>query len=387
MSSPSPKQSVHALIFATAAAIGGLTACADVSGDSTEQAAAAITSDGSHDNGRRPHQPPRVIFDTDMDFDDASALAYLAQAHKLGQIRLDAVTVTNDGAGFPGSAIRNARCILQAAGLTSIPVADGSPTGVNSFPLDIRFGVEFVLGTAFASCTASGEASVTPAPQVIADEIEATNGDVTLITTGPLTNVASALSLIAEHRRHHGRASDPASLFRGSRLSAYVMGGAIRVPGNLCCGLTPTFDNTQELNIWSDPLSARGVLDALSGGEPHIVPLDATQHTPITHDFVTRLQADSSTAEAQIVSSIVGNPLFGPAIDAGQLFWWDPLTAVEAVRGGVVSFERLRIDVVQDGPSAGRTIEVRHASSTSVGLDGNQARFESIFLDTLNGRE
>ena len=52
-----------------------------------------------------------------------------------------------------------------------------------------------------------------------------------------------------------------------------------------------------------------------------------------------------------------------------------------------MTFDRLRIDIVQSGPSTGRTIEVRHGSSTSVGLDGNQARFESIFLDTLNGRE
>ena len=51
--------------------------------------------------------PVPVVFDADMDFDDAAALAYLSQEHKKGRIELRAVTVTNSGVGLPGFAIHN----------------------------------------------------------------------------------------------------------------------------------------------------------------------------------------------------------------------------------------------------------------------------------------
>ena len=41
--------------------------------------------------------PVPVVFDTDLDFDDAAALAYLSQEHKMGRIQLRAVTITNRG--------------------------------------------------------------------------------------------------------------------------------------------------------------------------------------------------------------------------------------------------------------------------------------------------
>src|SRR5262245_12639107 len=40
---------------------------------------------------------PDVIVDTDVDFDDVAALAYLVEAHRLGLIRLRAVTVAISG--------------------------------------------------------------------------------------------------------------------------------------------------------------------------------------------------------------------------------------------------------------------------------------------------
>jgi purine nucleosidase len=347
------------------------TACAPET-ETSAQAASAIQSEH--------FRPPRVIFDTDMDFDDASALAYLAQAHKLGQVTLEAVTVANDGAGFPGSAIRHARCVLHRAGLDDIPVADGSPTGAHDFPLDIRFGVAFVLGSTFADCDASTDPSDLRADQLIANELEEHPADLTLVTTGPLSNVRSALEILrGRHGHGHARFLEPLQ-------RAFVMGGALRVPGNLCCGLTPTFDDTQELNMWADPAAAQSVFGALAPMAVRLVPLDATQHAPITAAFVARLQADATTPEAQTVASIVGNPLFAPSIDAGLLFWWDPLTAVEAVRGNVVSFDRVELDVVEDGPSSGRTLETRGGDAVRVGSDADSATFERIFLDTLNGR-
>ena len=139
--------------------------------------------------------------------------------------------------------------------------------------------------------------------------------------------------------------------------------------------------------MWADPASARAVFRSLSPFSIRLVPLDATRFVPITQSFVDRLQSDATTPEAQTVASIVANPLFGPAIAAGQIFWWDPLTAVLAVRGRVVTLDADRISVTQDGAQAGRTVSRHDGAPMFVGTHADAPTFERIFLDTLNGRD
>src|ERR1044072_1002197 len=67
---------------------------------------------------------PLFIIDTDMDNDDAAAIAYMCQKHLLGDIRLLGVTITNNGVGLPGKAIKHVRCLLEQCGLPGLPVAD-----------------------------------------------------------------------------------------------------------------------------------------------------------------------------------------------------------------------------------------------------------------------
>jgi purine nucleosidase len=51
----------------------------------------------------------------------------------------------------------------------------------------------------------------------------------------------------------------------------------------------PGFDNSQEFNMWLDPLSARAVLRLARPGSVHLVPLDATASLPITRTFIAWL--------------------------------------------------------------------------------------------------
>src|SRR3954470_23823925 len=73
---------------------------------------------------------PAVIVDTDMDFDDTAALAYLGQADRLGMIDLRAVTVEISGVGLKGNGLAHARCELRKVGMPLVPVTDGDRTGV-----------------------------------------------------------------------------------------------------------------------------------------------------------------------------------------------------------------------------------------------------------------
>ncbi|WP_160150168.1 nucleoside hydrolase [Nonomuraea solani] len=307
--------------------------------------------------------PPAIIFDTDMDFDDAATLAYLSQEHKAGRIDLRAITVTNNGAGLPGRAIRHARCLAERLGLRDVRIADHSSAAPNSFPADLRQLFDRVLTAATPGCAGDETPSGLTAPELIGKVLRESPG-AQIIATGPLSNLARALPRAA------------------SRLTS--MGGAVNVPGNLCCGTPPEFDGTQEFNYWLDPAAARAVLTQ-SRGTVRMVSLDAANAVPITGAFLARLNAEHHTPAADTVREIVTHPEVLPLIEADLLYWWDPLAAMSAIRPGHVEFTSARVDVVTDGPSAGRTILSPAGGLLSYGVAADTIAFEQRFLDTLNG--
>lgn len=312
----------------------------------------------------RAARPVPVIYDSDMDYDDASALAFLAQEHKRGRIRLVAVTVTNDGAGLPGHALRNARCILRREGLRSVPVADGSAAAPRAFPALLRATVETVLSDALHGCTAGKAPARTSASRLIRRTLHQ-HPRAEIIATGPLSNVAASL---------------PA---KGRRLIA--MAGAVRVPGNLCCDALTGYDDSQEFNAWTDPASLRSTLRAY-GRAVSLVPLDATADVPITQTFIDRLGARGRTRSARLVHDIVGHPALQPLVGLGALYWWDPLAAAEAVHHDLTTFDRARVDVVLDGPQAGRTRPSATGRSLRFATSASRQGFERRFIRTLNGK-
>jgi len=320
--------------------------------------------------------PVPVVFDTDMDFDDSAALAYLAAAHKRGLIELKAVTVTSAGNGYSGSAIRHARCILHRVGLPDIPVADSTARGAHAFPPEARLAVDLVLEDVLLGCLQPATHSLEPAPALLARMANAADGRLVVVATGPLTDLAAALPLL---RPVAGQAL-PLS-------QVYIMGGAIRVAGNLCCTTTLPYDNTQELNLWADPAAAQAVFAAL-GPALSLVPLDATAYVPITESYVgeINLAQNQTTAEARLVAAIVDNPIVQAGILDGMAFWWDPLAAVAATRPGVVSYQSATVSVVQGGAASGRVQLTPGGAPLRYATAANPALFQQDFIEVLNER-
>lgn len=318
--------------------------------------------------------PVPVIFDTDMDFDDAAALAYLAAAHKKGLIDLKAVTVTGAGSGYAGSAIRHARCILQRSGLGNVPVADSTTKGIHAFPPETRLAVELVLESVLLGCLQPSAHSTESAPALMARMVNAAQGRAVLVATGPLTDLAAALPALAPV---------PGQALPLSQL--YIMGGTIHVAGNLCCTTTSAYDNTQELNIWADPAAAQTVFAAL-GPAISLLPLDATNDVPVTEAFARTLRQDRTTPEAKLVAAIANNPVVQVGVLEGSAYWWDPLAAVAATQAGVVSYTAGRVSVVQSGTASGRIELTPNGAPLRYGASANEALFEQKFLDVLNGR-
>jgi purine nucleosidase len=337
------------------------------------RAAAPLRAD---DRGKARDIPAFVI-DTDMDNDDAAAIAYMCQEHLLGRVQLLGVTITNNGVGLPGKAIKHARCLLKQCGLPGLPVADANLPAPNVFPDDIRNGVNQTLDNVFADCTESEAPSAISAPDLLVRLADKGRRRVDLLATGPLSNIAAALN------RSSGR-DDNDDSFRDRVGTVFVMGGAVHVGGNLCCGVPDSFDNTQEFNIWTDPAGARDVFHKLRPGAITLVPLDATNFVPLTESFDAVLQADPRTGAAEFVAAMVADPGVADSVPFGFLFWWDPLAAVAATTTDVVSYESDRISVVQSGPSMGALVVDPAGDPMRVGIAADQQGFESTFLAVLN---
>ncbi len=271
-----------------------------------------------------------LVIDTDPGIDDALALILAARAPGS---RLLAVSVTYGNTTLD-RATRNARLVLARA-KCPVPVFSGSDR-----PL-VR---PLVTAKETHGSEGLGDHNAAPPEPVAAtatsilDALRAAREPVTLVTLGPLTNLALAL------RR------DPA--FLRSRVTRHVaMGGNIAAAGN-SGGLA-------EFNVWCDPEAAAEVFAAGLGTE--LVGLDVTRRLVITAAGVERL-ANHPDPEAQWFGRLLGfyvrfhhhqEGLAGAVIN-------DPLAVALALVPGWGSAETLHL-TVNLAPGAGR-------GETTVGL-------------------
>lgn len=307
-----------------------------------------------------------VIVDTDMAADDWLAILYLLNRP---EVEVVAVTVTGTGEAHCSPGVRNALALVALAGKPDIPVACGRETplaGTNAFPDQWRDGVDDLLGVEIADGPAA------PNPGSAVDLLEATLGSagkpVTLLTLGPLTNVAELLD----------RSPDLADRI----AAAYVMGGAFGVDGNVGeSGMGVS--NFAEWNIFVDPLAAKIVLE--SGVPVTLVPLDATNHAPVTPAFQQRLAGDATTPEARFVSNVLAQQT--QVIASGSYFFWDPFAAAVLVDERLTKLETRNLVVeIAAGPEEGRIIERQGVRPVRLATSADAAEFEKQFLDALNHR-
>jgi len=129
-----------------------------------------------------------VVVDTDLAFDDIMALLYLLQRD---DVAIDAVTITGTGEAHCDPGVRNALALLALGGAPDTPVACGRETplqGTNAFPDEWRAAVDDLSMVDLPAVERGADPR--GAVRLLLDTL---NGDTTLITLGPLTNVAEAL--------------------------------------------------------------------------------------------------------------------------------------------------------------------------------------------------
>ena len=297
-----------------------------------------------------------VVLDTDLAFDDIMALLYLARRD---DVVIDAVTITGTGEVHCEPGVRNAIQLLALAGETDTPVACGRSTplmGTNEFPAEWRAAVDDLT---FLDLPASDRtADPRGAPGLLRESL---NGDETLISLGPLTNVAEALR------------ADPG--LAGRVPEFFAMAGAIDVAGN-----TP--NGVAEYNVLADPLAAKEVIQ---GMDVTLVPLDATNDVPFTSFFADALDAHATNAESRAVHEIIqaNEEIF---LSEGYSFW-DTLATVLAFRPELATWEETTVVVTASLDSGAGWID-RLDGGTSVRFANDvpdPLAFERDYLSVLTG--
>ena len=311
-----------------------------------------------------------VIIDTDMDANDWMAILYLLNRP---DVSVAAITVTGTGEAHCEPGIKNAMSLAALAGQPDIPVSCGRTTplqGEHAFPPDWRTRVDDLAGLTLPG----NPASVMPqsAVDLLIAKIMSMPDKVTIIMLGPFTNLAEALQSAPE--------------IKENIEMVYLMGGALDVPGNVGVSHAGIDNWVAEWNIYVDPHAAAIVLQ--SGVPVTLVPLDATNHVPVTTDFIERLKEDRRTPEAMFVFDVLSKTQYYDFVQAGGYYFWDPLAAAILTDNSLAVFETQNLIVIEEeGDQSGRTQASESGAPVRVAVDVEAERFEQLFLDTLNTPE
>jgi purine nucleosidase len=271
-----------------------------------------------------------VIFDTDIgtDVDDILALVLLAKAPELSLL---GVTTVYGDTEFRA---KIAKATTQMLGRKDIVIVPGEQRTVSGRQVHWA-GHEGEGVPDLDSFAVQAEQS---APSYIGETAEAFEGELEVIATGPLTNIARAII------------AAPAACARIKHL--YIMGGAFWM-------------NRAEHNIKCDADAARVVFG--SGIAMTVVSLDLTLRVRLEKDDLPQIAALSNG--------------LGPLLKDQLIRWWeythvegnsphDPLAALAMVRPELFRFENYDIEVHDEASAPGFTTLVnREKGNIRVGTD------------------
>jgi pyrimidine-specific ribonucleoside hydrolase len=302
-----------------------------------------------------------IILDCDPGHDDALAIV-LALARP--ELRLLAITTVAGNAGLDRTT-RNALRVLTLLGRTDVPVAAGAERPIVREPwVPVAFHGDSGLDGADLPEPAVG-ATALGALELASGLLRAADEPITLVATGPLTNIALLLR------------ATPGLRDRIAAIS--VMGGSLG-EGNTTA--------SAEFNIWADPEAAAIVFEA--GIPIRMAGLDVTHQALVLPADIARLEglgtrAGRVFADLMRFFAIHHRDRYGwdgpPIHDAVAVAW---LAEPELVRSS-----ELRIDIETAGVhTRGRTVADREGltgrpPNVTVGLEIDRERLIDLVVDAV----
>ncbi len=304
----------------------------------------------------------RVLLDVDTGVDDALALMLAIRSPELEVLGITTVS----GNVSVARSTANTLLVLEMLAASTIPVLAGAaaPLARALFTAAEVHGSDG-LGDVTHRYPAPSRQATRGAAEFLLQMIHRHPGELTLIATGPLTNVATAIQ------------RDAGAMRRLQGLT--VMGGAIRVPGNV--------GPTTEFNFAVDPEAAAIVLGA--GLPLTLVPLDVTEQVILSRKMVDEA-GSAETLQGFIREMTAATMAFHRDHEGFDgMFLHDPLAVGVVVDPSLVRGQPMAVAIERRGElTAGMAVaDLRRRSqaapTATVCVEVEAARFLRLFQERV----
>jgi purine nucleosidase len=272
-----------------------------------------------------------VLMDHDGGVDDYLATVLLMTMEHIQPLGI----VVTPADCYIQPAVSATRKILDLMGRSDIPVAESTVRGINPFPTLYRrdsFVVDY-LPILNERDEIQTPLVAEPGQEFMVRSLLGADRPVTLMVTGPLTTVATALDLAPEIE---------------AKIEKIVwMGGALNVSGNVEQSLEPGQDGTAEWNAYWDALAAHRVWQSQI---PLILcPLDLTNTVPVTSEFIRQLAKQRRYPFSDLAGQCY-------ALVISQVYYfWDVLATAYLAHPEFYELREWETVIVTTGKSQGRT--------------------------------
>lgn len=272
-----------------------------------------------------------VLMDHDGGVDDFLATMLLMTMDHIQPLGI----VVTPADCYAEPAVSATRKILDLMECSHIPVAESTVRGVNPFPRLYRRD-SFVID--HLPILNQRETIRTPlvaqsGQDFMIRALREAQEPVTLMVTGPLTTVATAL--------------DKAPEIEAKIQRIVWMGGALNVGGNVEKNWEPGQDGSAEWNVYWDPISAARVW--LSQIEIIMCPLDLTNNVPVTSDIVYKMGRQRQYS----ISDLAGQCY--ALVIPQDYYFWDVLATAYLAHPEFYELREWETEIIPTGLSQGRT--------------------------------
>lgn len=301
----------------------------------------------------------KIIIDTDPGHDDAMAIMLAVKSNAFDIL---AITTTCGNSTIENTT-RNARFILQTLNREDIPIFSGADKPLKQDLIQAvvhgKSGLEGIDPVNKANLTSN-------AVEKIITFVKNDPREITLVTLGPLTNIAMAIQ------------NNPTTMKKVKEI--IIMGGAINVAGNK--------NRVAEFNFFVDPDAAKLVLNFPV--KKTLIPLDACNHVQLTLNDFKKIKNNKIK---KILMKMVKPYIRNLAKDAGikAALMYDPLTIFYLINKDACKIYEDNVQVETNGILTRgmtvidkRKIKDEKKSNITIVTNISQSKFRNKFMKILS---